>query len=302
MSFTNYINFKTLCLCGIIFFFLQAELRAQSLEPVQIAEKFFSKDTAGISAYLCCEMLREEEPDTLTSEEKVLKKRADDSLRISMGIPSIQNPVISVERVQQGEYSAIVSVNLAEDTLSQDYYLYFTNYNGWKIEGIRSLSLPGFVYMLLKEARNITEEEKLSFSEIGIEYDALEQSIKEITLLLKSDKALIKHFEDNREKFMLFLSEAKRLIPSNSQYSISRNDSIPSLDSYGRELIISYIEKDHCSNTKISGAVSLVIGGVLDNTAGYMYLEDPVNLPEINKSGIIILKPMGGGWYLFKTT
>jgi hypothetical protein len=283
-----------------LLYILVYDVQAQSLEPVQIAEKFFSKDTTGLSEYFCCEMLREE-PDTRTAEKKAEDKRVRDSLRIAWGIPEVIDPAVTPELIQQDEYSAVVSVNLSEGEYSEDCYLYFINNNGWKLEAMRELALPGFIYAYRKMIESMTEEEKINMQKEG-RWEDIQNDLKEITLLLKDDKALIKHFEDNREKFMLFLSEAKKLIPANSQYSISRNDSIPSLDAYGKELTITYIEKDHCSNTKIPGAVSFVIGGVLDNTAGYMYLEDTANLPEISKSGIIILKPMGGGWYLFKTT
>ena len=45
-----------------------------------------------------------------------------------------------------------------------------------------------------------------------------------------------------------------------------------------------------------------LIGGVLDNTVGYMYQPDPAKLPAISAGYFILIRPLGNGWYLYKTT
>ena len=41
---------------------------------------------------------------------------------------------------------------------------------------------------------------------------------------------------------------------------------------------------------------------MIDNTVGYLYVHDRENLPKMNPSRIIMIREIGSGWYLFKTT
>ncbi|HET6991691.1 MAG TPA: hypothetical protein VFJ43_10225, partial [Bacteroidia bacterium] len=53
---------------------------------------------------------------------------------------------------------------------------------------------------------------------------------------------------------------------------------------------------------KYPGCIFYVIGGMVDNTVGYMYQPDPKKLPRITEKHYILIKSLGDGWYLFKTT
>jgi len=48
--------------------------------------------------------------------------------------------------------------------------------------------------------------------------------------------------------------------------------------------------------------LGFTVGGMIDNTVGYFYLEDKNKLPKMNTSRIIMIRKIGDGWYLYKTT
>jgi hypothetical protein len=41
---------------------------------------------------------------------------------------------------------------------------------------------------------------------------------------------------------------------------------------------------------------------MIDNTVGYFYEPDKTKIPEINPSEIIMIREIGDGWYMYKTT
>jgi hypothetical protein len=51
-----------------------------------------------------------------------------------------------------------------------------------------------------------------------------------------------------------------------------------------------------------TGVVKVTIGGILDNSVGFLHAADPASVPPIDPSEHIWIEPVGDGWYLFKTT
>ena len=47
---------------------------------------------------------------------------------------------------------------------------------------------------------------------------------------------------------------------------------------------------------------NFLIGGILDNAVGFLFVKDKSDLPEMSERGIIMLREIGDGWYLYKTT
>jgi hypothetical protein len=50
------------------------------------------------------------------------------------------------------------------------------------------------------------------------------------------------------------------------------------------------------------GCLVFSIGGMMDNTVGFLYVKDKKHLPKMDDSGVIMIREIGDGWYLYKTT
>ena len=44
------------------------------------------------------------------------------------------------------------------------------------------------------------------------------------------------------------------------------------------------------------------IGGIIDNTVGYYFFLHEEDVPEMTPGRMIMLRDLGDGWYLYKTT
>ena len=51
-----------------------------------------------------------------------------------------------------------------------------------------------------------------------------------------------------------------------------------------------------------AGVTTVTIGGVLDNSLGFLHAADPAAVPPVGPEEYIWIEPVGDGWYLFKTT
>ena len=46
----------------------------------------------------------------------------------------------------------------------------------------------------------------------------------------------------------------------------------------------------------------LLIGGVTDNSVGFLRVQDEADLPQMSPSEFIMIEKIAPNWYLFKTT
>ena len=65
-----------------------------------------------------------------------------------------------------------------------------------------------------------------------------------------------------------------------------------------KSLLINHIStRYNCEN-----CFEFIIGGMIDNTVGYIYISKGQSIPKMNPSRLIMLREIGDGWYIFKTT
>jgi hypothetical protein len=64
-----------------------------------------------------------------------------------------------------------------------------------------------------------------------------------------------------------------------------------------QEILISSI-----SNFDDNKSVSFLIGGMIDNSVGYFYCNNPNDVPEMTDNRYIMIRNLGNGWYLYKMT
>ena len=48
--------------------------------------------------------------------------------------------------------------------------------------------------------------------------------------------------------------------------------------------------------------LDLHLWGFGDNSVGFFWTSDPALLPRMSPSNYIVIRPLGGGWYLYRTT
>lgn len=114
------------------------------------------------------------------------------------------------------------------------------------------------------------------------------------------DENIAKHFLKNQAEFESIKNsaineleskkaEAERSLKLVENLKIQYNKLFISSVSYGN-----YVLGEHCFR--------FLIGGMIDNEVGYLYVKDKKNLPEMNLDRVIMLKEIGNGWYIYKTT
>lgn len=200
---------------------------------------------------------------------------------------------LSFKELYRTENYSVVNINILNNHSRQNFdaYFHFEKEKDWKITAFRALAMTGITQLALEELEKMSEKdiEKIIQSKdkdkifsSREDYQYLKENWR---LILSSDDEIIAHFQKNKTNFELLKntlkeekvdkSLAKKLYLSNH------------LNSY--ELMC-----DKC--------ITLPIGGILDNTVGYFYIEDKADIPQPNPSRLIMIREIGNGWYLYKTT
>ena len=181
--------------------------------------------------------------------------------------------------------NAIARYQLSSDNgLIVDVYIYMTKQGAWKIKSVRRLALTGgleAVQFALKARTDSTKQERdlLANIELTLATD------KMLRTWLVTNKTLVEQLRD----LSLSVSAPKsRLITDD-------NNGFPGITSLLRQLHLRGVA------TKENGNVEIVIGGVLDNTVGYIYspTERP---PKMDDTNYFWIEKVMDKWYLFRTT
>lgn len=199
-----------------------------------------------------------------------------------------------------------------------DLYFYLKFDDGWKVQLMRALALTHFLEAIetgLKSKAALTADEK--------------ESLANAELTLSSDKLLTEWFQKNRtalDKLVaVVLLETKKKpvkarvtprpkmkkgqveilasvmpddLPSEPQtidYIGPRTQKFPRSAAALKVLYLSGVE------TKSNGNIEIVIGGITDNTVGFIYSPKGTP-PPIDERRYIWVEKVAAGWYLFRTT
>lgn len=222
---------------------------------------------------------------------------------------------ISFEILEKSENKQVIGVSVSEKESHTDSYAFWVFENGWKLQAIRTLWLPGIFHImhqkckglddqglnkLYQEISNGNNDSDSSFSESPMietsgSFEDFKVKVRIMDLTVASDKDLVSHFERNREKFSLLLSKIK--VSAGIQNERWKLDYQSEYKGPMQDLLISSV-----SNADHLKIISFVIGGMMDNFVGYFYCEDPLLLPPMEPNRFIMIKTLGHGWYLYKTS
>jgi hypothetical protein len=165
-----------------------------------------------------------------------------------------------------------------------DLYFYLRFDGSWKISAMRRLALPGIMeqlYFGLNAKKSRTQEEQDMFDNIG--------------LVLASDKTLREWFQQNHESLNKLYKLTQKKDGSKSLYINDSNKRFPEIAQALKRLHLSVVEVQE------NGNVEIVIGGMTDNTVGFVYSPSK-SPPPISPSEYIWVEEIAENWYLFRTT
>ena len=201
------------------------------------------------------------------------------------------------EVIFQDTAHATVAVWLHNENTSLDIYFYLVKNQNWTIYAVRSLVMRQSARDALKRLDSIPEKDR---GETYTKSHAHSYSFESKNLQLwdNSDNVLAEHFNSHKKQF---IQVQKRLVKK----GFTKADSLvvnaindKKVKKLTDEVLIRGFEYDK----RYPGCIFYLIGGIADNTVGYMYQPDPKKIPLITEKHYIIIKSLGDGWYLFKTT
>jgi hypothetical protein len=208
----------------------------------------------------------------------------------------------------QNENKAVVAMAIYDEMgKGSDYYLYFRKETSWKMYALRSLAMTGMIESIVTFLEQMTYEEINSQIDGTNEY-SLFSSIDEYNyrlgngrLILETDDNIIKHFMENRSEFENIKDMAIKEL--NEEYDcVNIERQIYLIREFEAEYKKLYISSVSIGDIEFGLCLKFSVGGILDNTIGYIYTDNETNLPEMSPSGVIMIREIGNGWYVYKTT
>lgn len=206
--------------------------------------------------------------------------------------------------LKQDGNNAVVAMTIYEETgYGIDYYLYFIKESVWKMHAIRYLYNLDYFKNTATYLEQMTQEEIIR--DINEKYlDSMDDYyflLGNYQLVIETDDNIINYFLKNKEEFeqlkYLAIKELDELFPfRNNEIKVKL---LKDLESEYKKLYISSIS---FGDSNFGLCLNFLIGGILFDKVGFIYTDNIKNLPEINPNNVIMIREIGNGWYMYKTT
>ncbi|MFN0203728.1 MAG: hypothetical protein ACKVTZ_19530 [Bacteroidia bacterium] len=214
--------------------------------------------------------------------------------------------------LEQKDKKAVVSMTISDPTgKAMDTYLFFEKDSIWKMSAFRALAMTGMIEQAKNELENLSPKQvnqiikaakknkKGEESQMFSSKEAYNFALGNAKLTLELDEKIIEHFLKNKKEFErikdLMLSEVQR----------TKDEKMTEMK-VGEDLKLAYrklfISAVTMGGYELGNGLNFLIGGMVDNTVGYLYVKDKKDLPQMDASGVIMLREIGNGWYVYKTT
>ena len=264
----------------------QAVLAVEPLQPLQIAEQFVAP--AGwpeMREYLCCEAAGQAKRETLGQQIPTRLQR-------------------TCQLLEQGPATAVVAVELRDAADRKDFYLHFGKEAGaWKLLAIRNLAMTHLGPPMVEILSNMPPAEVAEYDQKHP--DASHAfTLGNLKLWTSADADIAAHFVRNRADFQKLL----RLVQTGNYFAPARPISTPTGEQAAnadpavhallRQLFLAQVTR---RETNCASCLEFVIGGKVSSTVGLLYQPTAALLPAMDPDRLIVLKPLGEGWYLYKT-
>ena len=160
-------------------------------------------------------------------------------------------------------------------------YFYLVKSDAWRVTTVRALAQTWF---------------QMSIVALDEAYPQQEPKLREMAdnarMTLMSDQQVVTWFAAHRSELEALASRTLELAQGKAATFATESE-------LGGDLLAL-----HLNSSEVDGdrTVTIVIGGITDNTVGVMQLPQPAALPHIEPNERIWAQPLGGGWFLFRTT
>ena len=211
----------------------------------------------------------------------------------------------------QDEKRAVVAMTIqGADGKALDTYLHFERDTVWKLSAFRALAMTGMIEQAKQELERMTPAQiDAQIARAVASKDKKNQLITSradynfelgnFSLVLESDDHLIEHFRKNQAAFDHLRDQALAQVPSATSTDFRGTPVATAEQEASRKLFISSVRAEPATGGK---RLNFLIGGILDNTVGYYYVTDKQAVPAMNPGNVIMVREIGDGWYLYKTT
>lgn len=192
-----------------------------------------------------------------------------------------------------------------------DLYLRMVKDTTWKLQSVRSLAMTGMMQAELEELEQMPQgylDTLIAAAQKDKQGNALKMLtsmddyhflVGNLRLALALDDSIADHFQRNKAAFNRLkdsaVAEIQRTPKQKGKYR-------KLLRKYTQDYKKLLIENVVTGEAEGPAAIRFLIGGMIDNFVGYMYVADKKELPDLYDSDLIMLRDLGGGWYLYKTT
>ena len=265
-----------------------AAVAPAELPPLRIAEQFVAP--AGwpeMKEHLCCEVAGQAKKQTLGQQIPVRQRRR-------------------CELIQQDSATAVVAVELRDSASRRDFYLHFRHDStGWKLGAIRSLAMTHLGPPMVALLTGLPKAEVANYNRKHP--DASHAfTVGNLRLWTSADADIAAHFHRHQADFQKLLHRVQagkffaptRPGPDEPAAEQAANAD-PAVHVLLRRLFLGRVTR---RATAGGTCLAFVIGGKTTSSVGLLYQPEAHNLPAMSPNGVIVLRPLGEGWYLYKTS
>jgi len=211
----------------------------------------------------------------------------------------------------QTEKAAVVAMTIL-DSLGKglDTYLHFEKDTVWKMSAFRALAMTGIIEqvkielekMTLQQVDDIIAKSKKKKKDDFAMFTSREDynfQLGNAKLTLELDDNITKHFVTNQAEFERLKNLALTQL---EKEKVDEERSIKLIENLKADYQKLFISSVSTGGYELGICINFLIGGMVDNSVGYIYVKDKKDLPEMNSDRVIMIKEIGNGWYIYKTT
>lgn len=220
------------------------------------------------------------------------------------------NATLQFTLLSQTDDKAVVAVTILDKKgKGFDAYLHFSKENIWKVNAFRALAMTGMIEgakreleqlsvkaidSIIAKSKNDTTGNSMFKSREDFDFQ-----LGNLNLILALDNEIIDHFNKNKIEFERLKDIALKNLDATNAFGEQRMNLCNGLENDIHKLFINSVET---GGYELGKGIKFSIGGMLDNTVGYLFVRDKKDVPEMNPAGIIMIREIGNGWYIYKTT
>ncbi|MDB5035733.1 MAG: hypothetical protein JWQ98_2974 [Chlorobi bacterium] len=202
---------------------------------------------------------------------------------------------VTWRNLQEDPTRAVYAVATTDRSYHSDTYAFFVRAgDGWKLNAIRTLGLPGVFYRVMQQLEG----------EVNLP-DSLASRLANMRLAVNSDDSLRSYFRANAEEFDMLrniLGSTPDIIAVTSNGEAdpaitSNSGTIFRITALLRKLRIHSIRRA----AEGSGAFYLTIHNESDHAVGYLSLPEGAAPPGMTPSRFIYVEEIVRGWYIYKS-